>query len=103
MALERFEDSALAEARLQIMMEAQRHQQPNDVQSLWTNGGKSKMLGLDCYDDDAEEDAFIVEDDGDHATVELPAQFSRHSHQDLSMHFKVVCMCCTDVCISVLP
>ena len=45
----------------------------------------------DVEDDDAEDDDFVVEDDGDDVPVELPAQFSRQSHQDLSMHFKVVC------------
>lgn len=43
----------------------------------------------DLEPDDVE-DSFIVEDD-EEVPVELPAQFSRQSHQDMSMHFKVIC------------
>ncbi|KAG8877255.1 hypothetical protein FRB97_003556 [Tulasnella sp. 331] len=48
--------------------------------------------GEDLPDVEIEEvdDSFIVEDDEDLA-IELPAQYSRQSHQDLSIHFKVVC------------
>ncbi|KAG8896036.1 hypothetical protein FRB99_000215 [Tulasnella sp. 403] len=38
-----------------------------------------------------EDEEFIVHDSDDGAGVELPAQFSRQSHQDDSMHFKVIC------------
>lgn len=50
--------------------------------------------GQELPDIEVEEvdDSFIVDDDEDVA-AELPAQFSRQSHQDLSMHFKVICTC----------
>ncbi|KAG9038421.1 hypothetical protein FRB95_001278 [Tulasnella sp. JGI-2019a] len=49
--------------------------------------------GEDLPDIEPEEvdDSFIVEDDDEAVAVELPSQFSRQSHQDLSMHFKVIC------------
>jgi Domain of unknown function (DUF4211) len=41
-------------------------------------------------DDDNDIDDFVVQDDGA-AIPELPMAFSRHSHQDTSHDFKVVC------------
>lgn len=37
-----------------------------------------------------DEDAFIVEDDNT-AVVELPAEFSMGTYQDLIHHFKIIC------------
>lgn len=55
----------------------------------------AKPDGQEVSDDEEEDDddGFVVEDDADGVAVDLPAQFSRQSHQDLSMHFKVVCTC----------
>ncbi|KZO95754.1 hypothetical protein CALVIDRAFT_577460 [Calocera viscosa TUFC12733] len=38
-----------------------------------------------------DDDAWLVEDDGDAASVDLPAEYNMHSYQDASHHFKVVC------------
>jgi len=48
----------------------------------------------DSEDDDAAEESenesdFIIEDDN--APVDLPGQFSRHRHRDLSENFKIMC------------
>ena len=43
----------------------------------------------DDGDEEGEEEGFIVED-GDQA-VELPAEFSMNTYQDLLHHFKIVC------------
>ncbi|KAI0647140.1 hypothetical protein C8Q79DRAFT_957904 [Trametes meyenii] len=40
--------------------------------------------------EEAEEDTFIVEDDSA-AAIELPAEFSMNTYQDLLHHFKIVC------------
>ncbi|KAH9856974.1 hypothetical protein C2E23DRAFT_881467 [Lenzites betulinus] len=40
--------------------------------------------------DDVEEDTFIIEDDSA-AAIELPAEFSMNTYQDLLHHFKIVC------------
>jgi len=45
----------------------------------------------DNLEDNDLEDTFIVEDGDEEVEVELPAEFSRNSHQDLSVHFKVIC------------
>jgi hypothetical protein len=45
-------------------------------------------------DEDSEEedeDNFIIEDDGNEASFELPVAFSMDTHQDLSHHFKIIC------------
>ncbi|KAI0273754.1 hypothetical protein BC834DRAFT_855414 [Gloeopeniophorella convolvens] len=44
----------------------------------------------DDNDNDDDTDDFVVEDDGT-AVPELPVAFSRHSHQDTSHDFKIVC------------
>ena len=41
-------------------------------------------------EEEVEEDTFIIEDD-DNPAVELPAEFSMGSYQDLLHHFKIVC------------
>ena len=41
-------------------------------------------------EEEVEEDTFIIEDD-DNQAVELPAEFSMGSYQDLLHHFKIVC------------
>ncbi|KAI0780832.1 hypothetical protein BD413DRAFT_682557 [Trametes elegans] len=41
-------------------------------------------------DENAEEDTFIVEDDSA-AAIELPAEFSMNTYQDLLHHFKIIC------------
>lgn len=48
----------------------------------------------DAQDEDEEEEdieGFIVEDDGNTQTANLPAAFSMNTHQDLAHHFKIVC------------
>lgn len=40
--------------------------------------------------DDAQDDTFIVEDDSA-AAIELPAEFSMNTYQDLLHHFKIIC------------
>ncbi|KIO28189.1 hypothetical protein M407DRAFT_22668 [Tulasnella calospora MUT 4182] len=46
----------------------------------------------DVEDENAElEDDFIEHDSDNDLPVELPAAFSRHSHQDLSLSFKAIC------------
>lgn len=62
--LPQIEDSALAEARLQILMEIQEKDKPKaqEVQALWDKSGLSSsnnnavLLGLGCYEDDEEEE-----------------------------------------------
>lgn len=39
---------------------------------------------------EAEDDTFIVEDDSA-AAIELPAEFSMNTYQDLLHHFKIIC------------
>ncbi|KAI9070387.1 hypothetical protein FKP32DRAFT_1558064 [Trametes sanguinea] len=41
-------------------------------------------------DEEVDEDAFIVEDDSA-AAIELPAEFSMNTYQDLLHHFKIIC------------
>ncbi|KAI0636876.1 hypothetical protein C8Q77DRAFT_1094995 [Trametes polyzona] len=50
------------------------------------DGGSGDESGTD----DAEDDTFIVEDDSA-AAIELPAEFSMNTYQDLLHHFKIVC------------
>jgi hypothetical protein len=38
-----------------------------------------------------EDDSFIVEDDDSALRVELPAEFSMNTYQDLAHHFKTIC------------
>ena len=45
----------------------------------------------DVEDEDEDEDGFIDHDSDNEVQVELPAQFSRQSHQDMNAHFKIVC------------
>jgi pre-mRNA-splicing factor CDC5/CEF1 len=54
--LNRLDDAALTEARLQILVEAKKPQS-EDVQAVFDSGNtNSLLLGLGCYDDDDEED-----------------------------------------------
>ncbi|KAB5577845.1 pre-mRNA splicing factor component-domain-containing protein [Coniochaeta sp. 2T2.1] len=54
--VQRIDDSALAEAKLAILMEA-RKPQADEVQAAWASvGDNSLLLGLGCYDDDDDEE-----------------------------------------------
>lgn len=57
-SLGQIEDSALAEARRQILLEAKDKLSPNDVQAAWAKklDDNSILLGLGCYGDDDEEE-----------------------------------------------
>ncbi|KAI0831396.1 hypothetical protein BC628DRAFT_1353507 [Trametes gibbosa] len=44
----------------------------------------------DSDDDNGQDDTFIIEDDSA-AAIELPAEFSMNTYQDLLHHFKIVC------------
>ncbi|KAL2168218.1 hypothetical protein VTG60DRAFT_277 [Thermothelomyces hinnuleus] len=55
--LPQIDDSALAEARLQILLEMKDQPKPEEVQAVWNKENtNSLLLGLGCYDDDDEED-----------------------------------------------
>lgn len=55
--LERIDDNALAEANLQILLEAKGKPKPDEVHAAWErSNSNSLLLGLGCYDDDNEED-----------------------------------------------
>ncbi|KAJ4294801.1 Pre-mRNA-splicing factor cef1 [Collariella sp. IMI 366227] len=51
------DDSALAEARLQVLMEMKDKPKPAEVEAVWNKENtNSLLLGLGCYDSDDEED-----------------------------------------------
>ncbi|TPX12006.1 uncharacterized protein E0L32_007309 [Thyridium curvatum] len=54
-ALEQMDDSALAEARLQILMESNKLPKPLGISESWPSSNNSLLLGLGCYEDDEEE------------------------------------------------
>lgn len=55
--LPQINDSALAEARLQILLEMKDQPKPEEIQAVWNKENtNSLLLGLGCYDDDDEED-----------------------------------------------
>jgi len=55
--IDRISDTALAEARLQILMEAGNRPDSETIQGAWSDDKpNSLLLGLGCYDDDDEED-----------------------------------------------
>lgn len=49
--------------------------------------GEAVVLSDDDTDDSS---GFIVEDDSQAVTAQLPTEFSRRSHDDLSHHFKII-------------
>jgi pre-mRNA-splicing factor CDC5/CEF1 len=56
-ALPQIDDSLLAEARLQVLLEMKDQPKPDEVQAVWNKENtNSLLLGLGCYDDDDEED-----------------------------------------------
>lgn len=56
-AIPQIDDSALAEARLQVLMEMKDQLKPEAVQAVWNKENtNSLLLGLGCYDDDEEEE-----------------------------------------------
>ncbi|KAK4246541.1 pre-mRNA splicing factor component-domain-containing protein [Corynascus novoguineensis] len=56
-ALPQIDDSSLAEARLQVLLEMKDQPKPEEVQAVWNKENtNSLLLGLGCYDDDEEED-----------------------------------------------
>ncbi|KAL2143974.1 hypothetical protein VTI28DRAFT_9726 [Corynascus sepedonium] len=55
--LPQIDDSSLAEARLQVLLEMKDQPKPEEVQAVWNKENtNSLLLGLGCYDDDEEED-----------------------------------------------
>ena len=56
----------------------------------FTHARPSGNADDDEVGDEDEDDTFIVEDDVSQA-IELPAEFSMNSYQDLLHHFKIVC------------
>ncbi|KAK4149566.1 pre-mRNA splicing factor component-domain-containing protein [Chaetomidium leptoderma] len=55
--LAEFDDSVLAEARLQVLLEMKDKPKPEEVYAVWNKENtNSLLLGLGCYDDDEEED-----------------------------------------------
>jgi pre-mRNA-splicing factor CDC5/CEF1 len=56
-SLPQIDDSSLAEARLQVLLEMKDQPKPDEVQAVWNKENtNSLLLGLGCYDDDDEED-----------------------------------------------
>ncbi|KAJ9136505.1 Pre-mRNA-splicing factor cef-1 [Pleurostoma richardsiae] len=53
--LDRIDDNALAEARLQILMEVKSKPKPEDLEAAWDKYSNALVLGLGCYIDDEEE------------------------------------------------
>lgn len=59
--VEQVDDAALAEARLQVLVEAGSAPKPEDVQKAWDREkSNSLLLGLACYDDDEEEEQVAI-------------------------------------------
>ncbi|KAK4189312.1 putative Pre-mRNA-splicing factor [Podospora australis] len=55
--ISRFEDNALAEARLQILMEMKEKPKPEEVSAVYDKqNSNALLLGLGCYDDSEDED-----------------------------------------------
>ncbi|SPQ25155.1 c23925db-dd2c-45e9-90b2-105805b7952b [Thermothielavioides terrestris] len=55
--LPQIDDAALAEARLQILLEMKNTPKPDEVQAVWNKeNSNALLLGLGCYDSDDEED-----------------------------------------------
>ncbi|OSC99061.1 hypothetical protein PYCCODRAFT_1373800 [Trametes coccinea BRFM310] len=52
--------------------------------------GSDEELEEEADEDAEEDDTFIVEDDSA-AAIELPAEFSMNTYQDLLHHFKIIC------------
>lgn len=53
----RIDDDALAEARLQVLMEMKDKPKPEEVQAVWNKENTNALLlGLGCYDSDDDED-----------------------------------------------
>ncbi|GAP83521.1 putative pre-mRNA-splicing factor cef-1 [Rosellinia necatrix] len=54
--LQQIDDTSLAEAHLQILMEVKNKPKPEEVQAVWgREGSNALLLGLGCYEDDEEE------------------------------------------------
>lgn len=59
--VDNMDDSALAEARLQVLVEAGGAPKSEDAQRAWDRAkGNSILLGLGCYDDDEEEEQMAI-------------------------------------------
>jgi pre-mRNA-splicing factor CDC5/CEF1 len=55
--LPQVDDSALAEARLQVLLEMKDQLKPEEIEAVWNKENtNSLLLGLGCYDDDDEDD-----------------------------------------------
>ncbi|KAK3390312.1 pre-mRNA splicing factor component-domain-containing protein [Podospora didyma] len=60
--LPQIDDNALAEARLQILMECRDAPKSEEVQAAWDKSSMNRnalLLGLGCYDDDEDEDQVV--------------------------------------------
>ena len=59
--LPQIDDAALAEARLQVLLEMKDKPKPEAVQAVWNKENtNSLLLGLGCYDDDEEEEQVVT-------------------------------------------
>ncbi|XXG94127.1 Pre-mRNA-splicing factor cef1 [Hypoxylon texense] len=59
--LQQIDDTSLAEARLQILMEVKHKPIPEEIQATWEReGSNALLLGLGCYEDDDEEEQVAV-------------------------------------------
>ncbi|KAH6632710.1 pre-mRNA splicing factor component-domain-containing protein [Chaetomium tenue] len=55
--LPEMDDPALAEARLQVLLEMKSQLKPEEIEAVWNKeNSNSLLLGLGCYDDDDEDD-----------------------------------------------
>lgn len=55
--LQQFDDTSLAEARLQILMDVKNKPKPEEVQAVWEReNSNALLLGLGCYENDEEEE-----------------------------------------------
>lgn len=55
--IQKIDDAALQEAKLQVLMEIKDKPKPEDVQAAWEKSNSSSLLlGLGCYEDDEEEE-----------------------------------------------
>ncbi|KAK3398226.1 Pre-mRNA-splicing factor cef-1 [Sordaria brevicollis] len=55
--IQKIDDAALQEAKLQVLMEIKDKPKPEEVQAVWEKSNSSSLLlGLGCYEDDEEEE-----------------------------------------------
>ncbi len=82
-ALEQIDDAALAEARLQILMEAGSYHGSAEIQAAWTNG-------LVNYDDDNDDEQYQLASMRSAFDVSTPSSFPHHMTIQLLTAFQTV-------------